>query len=138
MSITRTGRSKVSDGAGDGSAATTARNVAMLGNLSQVGVPALLTLVDLEQRTGVLLLKRPRETGIVWLRNGRVIQARAEGSFRCTGKTALFHLLAWNAGQFELTFGSNVDGEDEIGRPTTFLLMEAARRTDEAGARLAG
>ena len=105
------------------------------GRLDQVGVATLLTLIDLEHRSGILFLRRPRETAALWLRRGRVIRARTEGAGARSGEPALFHLLSWSAGRFELTFDESVEGLDEIGRSTAHLLMEAARRTDEASAR---
>jgi hypothetical protein len=46
-------------------------------------------------------------------------------------------MLSWPDGQFEL-WQAMVEGRDEVGTNTTFLLMESARRTDEAGAAMSG
>lgn len=110
----------------------------LYGRLDQVGVATLLTLIDIEHRSGFLVARRRRETAVVWLKRGRVIRAHTEGDARRAGAPALFHLLSWSAGRFELTFDESVEGLDEIGRSTTYLLMEAARRTDEASARTSG
>jgi hypothetical protein len=64
------------------------------------------------------------------LRQGRVVRVRIEGSRR-TRKPAIYELLSWEEGRFAFT-QTDVDGlDDEIGAPTTMLLIEAARRTDE-------
>jgi len=46
-------------------------------------------------------------------------------------------LIGWGEGRFELTAG-DTDVADEINTPTTYLLMEAARRMDEAAASAPG
>ena len=110
------------------------REVGLRGRLEQFGLATVLTLLDLERRSGELLLLGPTGVGRVWLHHGRVVRARIEGSRR-TRKPAVYELLGWNRGRFAFAQLS-VDGiEDEIGAPTTMLLIEAARRIDElAGA----
>jgi len=67
------------------------------------------------------------------MRAGRVLRAVIDGGpVRLSGKVAACDLVAWGAGRFEM-FREDVDGPDEIGTPTTHLLMEAAMRVDEAG-----
>jgi two-component system OmpR family response regulator len=104
------------------------------GGLDQIGLATLLTILDMERRSGVLLLHRAGEIGRLWLCDGRVIRARMEHT-RLTGRAAVFDLFGWEDGRFEFT-QSEVEDNDEIAMPTTHLLMEAARRMDEAGAAL--
>jgi hypothetical protein len=108
--------------------------VGLRGRLEQFGLATLLTFLDLERRSGELILLADGEIGRLWLRHGRVIRARIEGTRRAR-KPAVYELLGWNRGRFAFAQLS-VDGiEDEIGAPTTMLLIEAARRIDElAGA----
>jgi hypothetical protein len=108
--------------------------VGLRGRLEQFGVATLLTFLDLERRSGELILLADGEIGRLWLRQGSVIRARIEGTRRAR-KAAVYELLGWNRGRFAFTQLA-VDGiEDEICAPTTMLLIEAARRTDElAGA----
>jgi hypothetical protein len=103
------------------------------GRLDQLGLSTLLTVLEMERWSGVLLVHRNGEVGRLWLSRGNVIRARTEGSACLSGKIAAFDLLAWGAGRFELT-REEVEVADEIDTPTTHLLMEAARRMDEAGA----
>ncbi len=58
------------------------------------------------------------------------VRARIEGSRR-TRKAAVYELLGWNEGRFAFTQTDPGDIDDEIGAPTTMLLIEAARRADE-------
>ncbi|MDX2022837.1 MAG: DUF4388 domain-containing protein [Deltaproteobacteria bacterium] len=109
---------------------TPARSI-LRGDLDKIGLPTLLTILDMEKRGGILILQRGKQLGRLFLRDGRVIRAQIEGQQRQSGVDAVMRLLAWNTGVFEL-WQADVIGPDEIQRHTTFLLMEAARRLDEA------
>jgi hypothetical protein len=106
------------------------REVGLRGRLEQFGLATVLTLLDLERRSGELLLLGPTGVGRVWLHHGRVVRARIEGSRR-TRKPAVYELLGWGEGRFAFTQTDASQIEDEIGAPTPMLLIEAARRTDE-------
>jgi hypothetical protein len=111
-----------------------ARSV-LRGEVENVGLPTLLTILDMERRSGLLLIQRQGTLGRLHVRDGRVVRARIEGSKRgegpATGTEAVYQMLSWPNGQFEL-WQAVVEGRDEVGASTTFLLMESARRTDEA------
>jgi two-component system OmpR family response regulator len=106
------------------------------GDLDQIGLPTVLTILDMERRSGLLLIRRNGEIARFWISAGHVIRAQTERPRR-SGKAAVFQVLGWAEGRFELS-PAEVDGPDEIATPTTHLLMEAARRIDEAGASLPG
>jgi|GEM_PF-1736001 len=111
---------------------TPARSI-LRGELDKVGLPTLLTILDMEKRGGILILQKGKQLGRLFLRDGRVIRAQIEGQQRQCGAEAVMKLFAWNGGVFEL-WQADVIGPDEIQRSTTYLLMEAARRFDEARA----
>jgi len=110
------------------------------GALDQLGFSSLLIVLEMERKSGVLVLARrmpatPQPTvGRVFLRAGRVVRARIESTPPLENQAALYELLTWASGTFEFT-AFDVDMEDEIGASTTVLLMEGARRIDEAAAR---
>lgn len=111
-----------------------APNVALHGNLGQLGTATLLTILDLERKSGVLVLHA--EDGVVgriFLREGHVIGAQLEPPGTPSGGDAVFVMLGWNAGTFEYT-ALEVEMDDSVGLPTTELLLEGARRLDEAKA----
>jgi two-component system OmpR family response regulator len=110
------------------------KEVGLRGRLAQFGLATVLTFLDLERRSGELVLLGPLGVGRLWLRAGRVIRARIEGSRR-TRKPAVYELLAWTDGRFAFTQTEVSELDDEIGASTTMLLLEAARRTDELEAR---
>jgi two-component system, OmpR family, response regulator len=103
------------------------------GRLEQFGLATVLTFLDLERRSGELLLVADEGVGRLWLREGRVIRVRIDGSRRA-GRAAIYGLLALDRGRFSFT-QMDIEGlADEIRAPTALLLMEAARRVDEAAA----
>ena len=114
----------------------TARSI-LRGEVENVGLPTLLTILDMERRSGLLLIQRQKLLGRLHVREGRVVRARIEGAGRArsgegsTGAEAVYEMLAWPDGQFEL-WQAVVEGRDEVGSSTTFLLMENARRSDES------
>ncbi|HTM20050.1 MAG TPA: DUF4388 domain-containing protein, partial [Kofleriaceae bacterium] len=105
------------------------------GDLGQLGLSSLLTLLDMERKSGILVLRdaESQQTGRIFLRAGRVIAARIDGRTSPINEECVYHLLRWKSGSFEFD-QSEVDMKDEIGTTTTHLLMEGARRLDETSA----
>jgi len=109
---------------------------ALRGRLEQFGLATVLTFLDLERRSGELVVVADdanNRVGRLWLRHGRVLRARIDGSRRLN-KSAVYDLLGRECGRFTF-IQMELDGlADELGVPTMQLLMEAARRVDEAAA----
>jgi hypothetical protein len=101
------------------------------GRLEQFGLATVLTFLDLERRSGELVVVANRKVGRLWLRQGRVLRARIEGSRR-VNRSAIYELLTLNQGLFSFTQLDFGELADEINAPTMLLLMESARRVDEA------
>jgi hypothetical protein len=101
------------------------------GRLEQFSLATVLTFLDLERRSGELHVAADDGVGRLWLRYGRVICARIEGSRR-VNRAAVYELLRWDSGRFAFMQKDLAFDGDEIGAPTTLLLVEAARREDEA------
>jgi hypothetical protein len=106
-------------------------DVGLRGRLEQFSLATVLTFLDLERRSGQILLTAGEKLGRISLRSGRVISARIEGSRR-VNRAAVYELFSWTHGRFAFTQEDLASANDEIGAPTTQLLMEAARRADEA------
>jgi hypothetical protein len=110
------------------------RNTAGLrGRLEQFGLATVLSFLDLERRSGQILIVAGGKFGRVWLRGGQAISARIEGSRR-VNRAAIYELLSWDSGYFAFTQEDLSSAVDEIGAPTALLLMDAAVRSDEAAA----
>ncbi len=105
----------------------------MRGRLEEFGLAAVLSFLDLERRSGQVFVVSRERVGRVWLRNGQVISARIEGSRR-VNRAAIYELLSWDSGHFAFVQEDLLSANDEIGAPTTLLLMDAARRADEVAA----
>jgi DNA-binding response OmpR family regulator len=112
---------------GHGSAA--ARN-ALRGDLSQVSLASVLQFVEIEKRTGLLLVVSQEEIATLHVRDGRVIHVDFGIPSPETGLERLMRVLDWTEGRFELT-GAEVCAEDTIEEPISFALLEHARRRDE-------
>jgi CheY-like chemotaxis protein len=105
------------------------RRTVLSGLLEEFGLSSLLIVLELERKTGVVILRAPQSVGRIYLRQGRVVRAHIDGSDR-RGQLAVYDLLGWPRGRFEFNVGE-VAGEDEIGSSTSFLLLEGARLQDE-------
>jgi DNA-binding response OmpR family regulator len=100
----------------------------MRGDLSKI---PLLSFAELERRSGVLQLEREGERATLHLRDGAVVRIDLGGApNKLDGIERFFHVLEWQSGRFELT-STEVLAEDVLHMPTTFVLLEHARRSDE-------
>jgi hypothetical protein len=111
-------------------ASGTGREADLRGRLEQFGLATVLTFLDLERRSGELLLLTSGGVGRLWLHHGRIVRARIDGTRRAR-RPAVYELLTWGEGRFAFIQGDAGHLEDEIGAPTTMLIIEAARRIDE-------
>jgi two-component system, OmpR family, response regulator len=113
--------------------ATSRQHAGLRGRLEQFGLATVLSFLDLERRSGQILIVAADKLGRVWLRGGQAISARIEGSRR-VNRAAIYELLSWESGWFAFTQEELPSADDEIGEPTALLLMNAALRSDEAAA----
>jgi two-component system OmpR family response regulator len=105
------------------------RYAVLTGSLEEFGLSSVLIVLELERKSGVVNLVGHNASGRITLREGRVIRADIDGNPR-RGPLAVYEMLNWKVGRFEFRTG-DVDGEDEIGSSTSFLLLEGARLQDE-------
>ena len=103
--------------------------VGLKGDLTHLGLSALLTLLEMERKSGILSIKT-KPAGRVFLRRGKVLAAFVEGDKPLRGADAVYKMLTWTSGPFEFS-ALDVDMDDQIETSTTHLLMEGARRIDE-------
>ena len=98
------------------------------GDLEQVSLPAVLTLLEIEKKTGALVVDG-EGTGRVLFREGRPVRVELYGAHGRPPEL-LGTMLSWKKGTFEF-LNEDVDGEDEIRNGVMQLLLEVARKTDE-------
>src|SRR5215813_2486221 len=101
------------------------------GSLEQIGLSALLVMLDMEKKSGVLVLARRGQTVRLFLRSGRVVRAALDGQKTARGAACVYYALGWSEGRFDFS-ALDVDMDDEVQSSTTHLLMEGARLVDEA------
>lgn len=102
------------------------------GDLSQIGLAALLTMVEMERKTGVLTLRSGAGgSAQILVRGGRVVHARLDDHPEPVDAECVYYLLSWSAGTFEL-ITCEVEGADRVQSSTMNLLLEGARRLDES------
>jgi CheY-like chemotaxis protein len=104
---------------------------AFRGVLGEIGLSSLLVMLEMERKSGILVIEGDDGLSRFFLRKGYVIRAEVDGDEPLSGATAVYAALAWTDGHFEFLVG-DVGGVDEIQASTTFLLIEGARRADES------
>jgi CheY-like chemotaxis protein len=101
------------------------------GRLERIGMSAVMIMLEAERKTGVLTLAHEGETCRVFLLDGTAVRAEVTGEPDLDSISAVYHALNWTAGSFQFV-ECEVHGDDEINQPTTYLLIEGARRIDES------
>jgi CheY-like chemotaxis protein/Tfp pilus assembly protein PilZ len=98
------------------------------GALAEISLATLLSLLEFERKSGILLVLHDGQAGRLFVSQGRVVKVEAgeEGKPR----ERLMRVLDWSTGVFEFT-SCEVIGADEIGLSTAALLLEHARIRDE-------
>ncbi|MBI3855223.1 MAG: response regulator [Planctomycetes bacterium] len=105
---------------------------AFKGTLDQIGLPSILSLVDMERKTGmlVLILEPGKEKARIHFHDGRVVRAAYDKKDRPKNAQMIYELLAHTEGKFEFR-NMMIDAKDEVQSPTAHLLLEGARLIDE-------
>lgn len=98
------------------------------GVLRRVGLQDVIQMECLARNSSVLEISTTRLTGQVFIEEGQIIHAQV-GDF--VGEDAFNNLLSFSGGQFNLKPFSEPPTRS-ISGPWEFLVMEAARKTDEA------
>jgi DNA-binding response OmpR family regulator len=109
----------------------TTRN-ALRGDLSHIALASVLSFIEVEKRTGQMLVVRGDEIATLYIQDGNVIHAELPTQHRLNSLERLLHVLGWKDGQFELT-SMEVAAPRTIEISTQFAILEHARRLDECG-----
>jgi CheY-like chemotaxis protein/uncharacterized membrane protein len=100
------------------------------GQLADMAVVDLIQTIEISRKSGVIHFKHPDgKRGTLYFRNGKVIDGELG---RLAGEEAVYRLLLWNEGEFEVEF-KNLRRRDVIELSSQGLLMEGMRRVDEWG-----
>jgi CheY-like chemotaxis protein len=107
-------------------------NPGLRGSLIDIALGTLLSLLEFERKSGVLLLLGGHEIARVFIAEGKCIKVESSVANGTTqSRDKLMKLLDWREGQFEFS-PMAIGGRDEIGSSITQLLLEHARHADES------
>jgi CheY-like chemotaxis protein/tetratricopeptide (TPR) repeat protein len=100
------------------------------GNLADMAVVDLIQTLELGRKSGILHFTNDlARKGAIYFRNGQIIDAELG---RLQGEGAVYRLLGWSEGSFEVEF-KIIRRNNVIQRSNQALLMEGMRRVDEWG-----
>lgn len=107
------------------------------GELQHVKLGSLLSFLESEKRTGHLVLDNGRDQATLEIISGMLAAVHNLGNY-AHAHDRVFELLDWPIGEFEFVASEELSDSAHSGRepdkltPVTYLLMEHARRQDEA------
>ena len=99
------------------------------GSIVAIGLGTLLSLLEFERKSGVLLVLRRNELARVFVAGGKILKVETTMGYGVP-KDRLMRLLDWRDGQFEFS-PADIGGRDEVGLSVTQVLLEHARTRDE-------
>lgn len=103
----------------------------VVGSLKQMNVVEIVQSLELGRKTAVVEVQPARGVrGSIACQAGRVVYAMCGA---LVGDEAFYELVAWKDGFFRIHYGGE-SPPPNIHAPTQFLVLEALRRIDEAGA----
>jgi pSer/pThr/pTyr-binding forkhead associated (FHA) protein len=102
----------------------------MAGSIDEIPLPDLLQLLSTSKKSGVLEI-RSEQIGRIYLRKGQIYYATIDDSYDLNPRKAIYRMLVWESGSFELQPPDDKEFLDELDEATEGLLMEAMRQLDE-------
>ena len=97
------------------------------GRVRGIHLSSFLQMMELERCTCTLQVASRDQVGILWLKNGEVIDAAAGDQ---QGLEAALKIGAWNNVFIDIDYAPH-DAEQKIDMPLMMLLLESGRRDDE-------
>jgi CheY-like chemotaxis protein len=100
------------------------------GRLEEMSMIDLMQSLEMGQKSCRLMVKKAGETGELYFAGGQCRDAKIGA---LVGDDAVYRVLLWTEGEFEIDFNAaNASSNTTTTRNTTGLLMEAMRLMDEA------
>jgi pSer/pThr/pTyr-binding forkhead associated (FHA) protein len=103
----------------------------MKGSLEEIPLPDLLQLFGTSRKSGVLVVRSDARVGRIYLGEGKLQHSEVEGSPKLEPIKAIFRMLAWRKGIFELEPPHGSTFEHPLHANVQEVLMEAFRQQDE-------
>jgi hypothetical protein len=101
------------------------------GAIDEIPLLDLVQLLSTSKKSGVLEVESAEGHGSLYLRSGKVDYAAVLELPGLDPHKALYRMLSWTSGSFELRPLDDETFEDAMQEPTDALLMEAMRQLDE-------
>jgi CheY-like chemotaxis protein len=100
------------------------------GRLEEMSMIDLLQSLEMGQKSCRLVVQKNGESGELYFASGQCRDAKSGG---VEGDEAVYKVIMWTEGEFEIDFNAaNASNKTTTTRNTTGLLMEAMRLMDEA------
>lgn len=103
----------------------------MSGVIEEIPLPDLLQLLSTSRKSGVLTISSSVGLGKIYLRKGQIYFAAINDDFAVSPQKAIYRMLTWTSGTFELEPSVEIQVMEEIQESTEALLMEGVRLLDE-------
>jgi hypothetical protein len=103
----------------------------MSGVIEEIPLPDLLQLLSTSRKSGVLTIASGGLVGKIYLRKGQIYFAAINDDFAVSPQKAIYRMLTWTTGTFELEPSVELQVMEEIQESTEGLLMEGVRQLDE-------
>lgn len=105
---------------------------ALHGNLGPISIATLLSLLEFERKSGILVVLHDRLAARLFIADGRVVKVEGPtNEDAAEPMQRIMRVLDWSDGNFEFV-ACEVVGSNELNIETTRLLLEHARIRDEA------
>jgi DNA-binding response OmpR family regulator len=110
----------------------TVRMSGMRGSLSLIGLPTVLTTLELDRKTGVLVVAVDdlRTKARLEVCRGKLVRASLDDRPAPANAELVYSLIPCVRGKFDFR-PKTIDENDEIQTPISSLILEGARRADE-------
>jgi Domain of unknown function (DUF4388) len=103
----------------------------MSGSIEEIPLPDLLQLLSTSRKSGVLVVRSDLGLGKIYLRKGQIYFASIDDSFNTGPRKAMYRMLGWAQGFFDLEPPDDRAVLEELQDSTEGLLMEGMRQLDE-------
>src|SRR5205807_4416496 len=103
----------------------------MSGVIEEIPLPDLLQLLSTSRKSGVLQVASGGLVGKIYMRKGQIYFAAINDDFAVSPQKAIYRMLTWTTGTFELEPSVELQVMEEIQESTEGLLMEGVRQLDE-------
>ncbi len=103
----------------------------MTGTIGEVPLPDLIQLFSTSKKTGTLVIRVGAVEGKLHLDKGRIVYATVSNAPGLKPLKAVFRILSWQDGTFELLGPEPHNFPETINMSTEHILMEGLRQIDE-------